>query len=89
MLYTFSRSDYSELQLIGYLNHLTPQDALLLWQDGVLLAIKYPQLFTNCYLLDIDVQARQLDKLLPPKVRLISLLDLVKLTEQYSPQFCL
>lgn len=89
MLYTFAQADYSEAQLAGYLQHLTPQDAVVLWQDGVLLALKYPQLCQNCYLLDIDVQARQLTDRLPSKERLISLEELVKLTEQYAPQLCL
>lgn len=89
MLYTFSHTDYSETQLVGYLNHLSKNDAVLLWQDGVILAIKYPKLFQSSYLLDIDVAARNLSDLLPKQIHIISLPELVKLTENFYPQVSL
>lgn len=89
MLYTFAKSDYSAQQLQYYLAQCGEKDAVLLWQDGVLLALKYPQLLADCYVLDIDAQARNILELLPSKVRLVSLMDLVHLTEQYYPQLSL
>ena len=63
--------------------------------DGVLLAVKYGEMFTQCkgqyFVLEQDVLARNLTALLPEnnKVRSISLADLVDLTAQYSPQIAL
>lgn len=55
MLYCFSQSDYPLSTLENYFSFLFEQDCVVLWQDGVLLALKYPQLFTqvkcNCYVL--------------------------------------
>lgn len=41
MLYTFSQAHYSETELQRYLTEITENDAVVLWQDGVLLAVKY------------------------------------------------
>lgn len=94
MLYTFSRAHYSETDLQRYLTGITENDAVVLWQDGVLLAVKYREMFTQCkgqcFVLEQDVLARNLTALLPNnKVRSISLADLVDLTAQYSPQIAL
>ena len=48
MLYTFSQSHYSETELQRYLTYITENDAVVLWQDGVLLAVKYGEMFTQC-----------------------------------------
>lgn len=89
MLYTFSQADYPLSELQGCLAAVSGNDAVLLWQNGVLLAVKYPDLFSDCYLLEVDVSARNLTALLPKggKVRLISMQDLVLLTEKHFPQF--
>lgn len=91
MLYTFSQADYNHDELTSFLTKLNVQDAVLLWQDGVLLAVKYPDLFAeckaNCYALELDLNARNLAALISPKVRSISMPFLVKLTEHYTPQF--
>lgn len=93
MLYTFSQADYPYNELENHLAHATAQDAVVLWQDGVLLAVKYPELFSHCqadcYALEIDVVARGLTEFFSPstKVRSISLLFLVRLTERYTPQY--
>ena len=94
MLYTFSQAHYSETDLQRYLTETTENDAVGLWQDGVLLAVKYGEMFTQCkgqcFMLEQDVLARNLTALLPNnKVRSISLTDLVDLTVQYSPQIAL
>ena len=94
MLYTFSRAHYSETDLQRYLTGITENDAVVLWQDGVLLAVKYREMFTQCkgqcFVLEQDVLARNLTALLSNnQVRSISLADLVDLTAQYSPQIAL
>ena len=94
MLYTFSQAHYSETELQRYLTEITENDAVVLWQDGVLLAVKYGEMFTQCkgqwFVLEQDVLARNLTALLSNnKVRSISLADLVDLTAQYSPQIAL
>ncbi|AAP96633.1 hypothetical protein A6046_04090 [[Haemophilus] ducreyi] len=85
MLYTFSKANYSldDLQII--LTHITKQDIIVLWQDGVLLAVKYPFLFTQktpVFALSQDAQARNLSLSIPT----ISLTEFIKLTEKYFPQ---
>ena len=94
MLYTFSQAHYSEADLQRYLTEITENDAVVLWQDGVLLAVKYGEMFTQCkgqcFVLEQDVLARNVTALLPNnKVRSISLTDFVDLTAQYSPQIAL
>ena len=94
MLYTFSQAHYSETELQRYLTEITENDAVVLWQDGVLLAVKYGEIFTQCkgqcFVLEQDVLARNVTALLPNnKVRSISLTDFVDLTAQYSPQIAL
>ena len=85
MLYTFSQAHYSEIELQRYLTEITENDAVVLWQDGVLLAVKYGEM------LEQDILARNLTALLAEnnQVRSISLADLVDLTAQYSPQIAL
>ncbi len=93
MLYTFSQADYPYCELESHLANVSAQDAVVLWQDGVLLAIKYPDLFSRCraacYALDTDLSARGLNAFLSSgiKVRSISMPFLVQLTERYTPQF--
>ena len=94
MLYTFSQAHYSETELQRYLTEITENDAVVLWQDGVLLAVKYGEMLTQCkgqcFMLKQDVLARNLTALLSNnQVRSISLADLVGLTAQYSPQIAL
>ena len=99
MLYTFSQAHYSQTELEHYLLNATAQDAVVLWQDGVLLAVKYPAYFADCegicVMLEEDILARNLTAFLPNaypkanKVRLISMLDFVDITERYAPQLAL
>ena len=94
MLYTFSQAHYSETELQRYLTEITENDAVVLWQDGVLLAVKYGEMLTQCkgqcFMLKQDVLARNLTALLSNnQERSISLADLVDLTAQYSPQIAL
>ena len=88
MLYTLSRAQYDKQELSTLLAQLQPTDALLLWQDGVLQAIKNPQLFANrenVFALTQDLQARNLTV----TVETIYLEQVVRLTEEFYPQVSL
>ena len=97
MLYTFSQADYDQQTLEIYLRNANANaaDAIVLWQDGVLLAIKQADVLARCqapcFVLENDLLARNLTALLPEnaKVRSISLADFVAISEQYSPQIAL
>lgn len=85
MLYTLSKAQYDKQELSTLLAQLQPTDALLLWQDGVLQAVKNPQLFANrenVFALTQDLQARNLTV----TVETISLEQAVRLTEGFYPQ---
>lgn len=100
MLYTFAKADYDSQTLQRYFAHFHSQDCVVLWQDGVFLPLKYPELFAQlsvpCYALENDIYARNLQEIAPhfvncdendeSKVRLIFLQDFVALTERYFPQ---
>lgn len=84
MLYTFSLADYDQHHLDQILAQITEKDAVILWQDGVLQAVKNPQIFTkiaNLFVLENDIKARNLKTTFP----LIQLDNLVKISEQYYP----
>lgn len=88
MLYTLSRAQYDKQELTTLLAQLQPTDALLLWQDGVLQAVKNPQLFANrknVFALTQDLQARNLTV----TVETISLEQAVRLTEEFYSQVSL
>lgn len=85
MLYTLSKAQYDKQELSTLLAQLQPTDALLLWQDGVLQAVKNPQLFANrenVFALTQDLQARNLTV----TMETISLEQAVRLTEEFYPQ---
>lgn len=85
MLYTFSHAQYDRQQLQAIFAQLQADDAVLLWQDGVLQAVKNPDLFAqlpNLFLLENDLQARGLQTPFPT----LTLPELVALTERYFPQ---
>lgn len=85
MLYCFSQSDYPLSTLENYFHSYLNKTALYYGKMGVLLALKYPQLFTqvkcNCYVLEQDIAARHLQKLikavLPTKCNLFLWLNLL------------
>ena len=95
MLYTFSQADYDQQTLEIYVRNANATDAIVLWQDGVLLAIKQADVLARCqapcFVLENDLLARNLTALLPEnaKVRSIYLADFVAISEQYSPQIAL
>lgn len=89
MLYTLSKAQYDKQELTALLAQLQPTDALLLWQDGVLQAVKNPQLFANhenVFALAQDLQARNLTAHLTDNVEQITLEQAVKLSEDFYPQ---
>lgn len=93
MLYTFSKSHYDYDELTSLLQHLSEDDILLFWLDGVLLPLKYPKLFKQLnhlqLALNLDVQARNLSKLLQqktPQIEQISIEKCVDISAQYFPQ---
>lgn len=84
MLYTFSLADYDQHRLHQILEQITENDAVILWQDGVLQAVKNPQIFTkitHLFVLENDIKARNLKTIFP----LIQLDDLVNISERYYP----
>ncbi|OOR98075.1 hypothetical protein B0187_09755 [Haemophilus paracuniculus] len=86
MLYTLSKAQYDLNELQTTLAQLTAEDRLVLWQDGVLLPIKYPQIFAQIAPLALanDVIARGLSDGYP--CQQISLAELVEITERFYPQ---
>ncbi len=96
MLYTFSQANYEQDVLAQYLTDVTAQDAVVLWQDGVLLALKHADYFSRCkaeyvVALEPDISARHLTALWPQasQVRFISIDEFVRLTERFFPQIAL
>lgn len=86
MLYTFSQAYTENLRAI--LDNLRASDAVLFWQDGVLQAVKNPQIFAtlpNVFVLEDDLIARGLRCELPT----VSMTELVELTERFYPQAAL
>lgn len=90
MLYTISKAQYDD-EMLQLLSHISDNDAVVLWQDGVLQAVKNPQLFANlprCYLLEQDIIARGLTQTLS-SFQTISLTEFIQLSETYFPQMAL
>lgn len=92
MLYTFSQACYDKNELQRYFRYMTENDAVVLWQNGVFLAIKESALLTQSkapiYVLETDAQARGLTENINTDW-LISVRDLVDLTNEIAPQFAL
>ncbi|MBE2895054.1 DsrH/TusB family sulfur relay protein [Spirabiliibacterium falconis] len=95
MLYTFSKAHYNLDELTRILTQVSENDSIVLWQEGVLLPLKYRTLFTSLnvplYALECDIHARHLTALYTslPTIALMSLSKLVALSEQYHPQLAL
>lgn len=88
MLYTLSQANYDQRTLNDILAQLTENDALLLWQDGVLQAVKNRECFanrSNVFVSKPDCIARNIQT----DLHTISLTETVKLTEHYFPQIAL
>lgn len=89
MLYTFSQAHYEQEEFNALWAMLTPNDAVVFWQDGVLWAAKIPGVLemaqTCVYALENDLLARGLNLALSR----ITLDELVELTETHFPQVAL
>ncbi|EXI62777.1 hypothetical protein MHD_06485 [Mannheimia granulomatis] len=91
MLYTFSKAQYDAETLDTFLTHLNENDVVVLWQDGVLQAVKNQDFFAklpHCYLLEQDVVARGLHESLRI-FKTLSLSEFIGLTEKNFPQIAL
>lgn len=86
MLYTFSKANYDQAWLIQTLAQFDENDIALLWQDGVLQAVKNAECFANVntYVLSADLRARGLTDM--NKFPEVELNEVVTLTEYYFPQ---
>lgn len=85
MLYTLSQSVYDPDELQSLLARVTENDAVVLWQNGVLQGVKFPELFANLvnvFVLENDVKARGVKIDLPQ----ISLAEFVQISERFYPQ---
>ncbi|SUU00052.1 tRNA 2-thiouridine synthesizing protein B [Actinobacillus lignieresii] len=85
MLYTLSKAQYDLNELQQILAQITENDALVLWQDGVLLAVKYPQIFasiSHIFVLANDLEARGLTL---ANYQPISFPDFIQVTEKFYP----
>ncbi|MBE2897208.1 sulfurtransferase complex subunit TusB [Pasteurellaceae bacterium HPA106] len=95
MLYTFSKSYYPEDELSLILANLRVDDAVLLWQEGVMLAQTHRTLLhalqTPCYALAQDIKARNLTALFAelPIIEQIDMAELVRVSERFHPQLAL
>lgn len=86
MLHTISNSAI-DIELIS------PNDAVLFWQNGVALALKDSSILKHisaktklCYGLDNDITARGLAHLIDPKLIIIDMNTVISLTEKHYPQ---
>lgn len=74
-------------------NLILPNDVVLFWQDGVILALKNSIILKQilsitpyCYALSNDILARGLISLIDQQVVIIEMADVVQLTVQHYPQ---
>ena len=89
MLHTISTANQSivDTQLISQ------QDAVLFWQNGVIIALQDNPLLNeiikktaHCYIIDNDIQARGLQQFIDPRVKIINMQQAVELTAINYPQ---
>ncbi|WP_294845112.1 sulfurtransferase complex subunit TusB [uncultured Gilliamella sp.] len=89
MLHTISTANQSiiDTQLIS------DQDAVLFWQNGVMLARQHIPLLDEivkktpyCFALDSDIAARGLIALIDARISIINMQQTVELTAKYHPQ---
>jgi tRNA 2-thiouridine synthesizing protein B len=72
---------------------ISAQDAILFWQNGVILAIKNTPLLNDiisktahCYIINSDIQARGLNDIIDSRLKIINMQQVVELTANYFPQ---
>ncbi|WP_392563025.1 sulfurtransferase complex subunit TusB [Orbus sturtevantii] len=86
MLHTVSSSNL-DVDLIN------ANDAILFWQDGVILALENNQKLitiltktSKCYALDNDILARGLTPMIDKRIAIINMEQVIALTQHYYPQ---
>lgn len=88
MLYTLSQADYNPNELSQLLQQITDNDAVVLWQNGVLQAVKFPDFFANIpnvFVLENDIKARGLTV----TFNTITLSEFISISEKFFPQVAL
>lgn len=88
MLYTLSQADYNPDELSQLLQQITDNDAVVLWQNGVLQAVKFPDFFANIaniFVLEKDIKARGLTV----PFNTITLSEFISISEEFFPQVAL
>ena len=72
---------------------ISAQDAVLFWQNGVIIACQNNPILNavlqntqNCYALNNDINARGLKERIDPRVKIINMQQVVDLTVNYYPQ---
>ncbi|MWP62151.1 sulfurtransferase complex subunit TusB [Gilliamella sp. Pas-s25] len=89
MLHTISTANHSIInpQLIS------DQDAVLFWQNGVVLAIQNNPLLNDiihktehCYIINSDIEARGLGNIIDSRLKIINMQQAVELTANHFPQ---
>ena len=72
---------------------ISAQDAVLFWQNGVIIACQNNPILNAvlqntqlCYALDSDISARGLRERIDPRVEIINMQQVVDLTVNYYPQ---
>ncbi|WP_085247641.1 sulfurtransferase complex subunit TusB [Gilliamella mensalis] len=89
MLHTISTANQSAIdpQLIS------DQDAVLFWQNGVVLALQNNPLLNDiinktkyCYIINSDIEARGLSKIIDSRLKIINMQQAVELTAHHFPQ---
>lgn len=95
MLYTIAASPF-QCDFAAILRLITPNDAVLLLQDGVIAAIKQSthlgelqQKGAPIYVLNADINARGLQNMISEQVTLASYQDFVQLTVSHKQHFAL
>ncbi|QIQ20508.1 sulfurtransferase complex subunit TusB [Zophobihabitans entericus] len=91
MLHTLSHANIDITKLLAI---VAAKDAVLLWQDGVLIGVKHPEFIKQLqnqripvYALDNDIQARGLAPYLEQYIQVITMTQVISVTEQCTPQF--
>ncbi|MCX8656274.1 sulfurtransferase complex subunit TusB [Gilliamella sp. B2894] len=89
MLHTISTANQSTVNT----QFISQHDAVLFWQNGVIIALKNNPLLddiiektAHCYIINNDIQARGLLPFIDPRVKIINMQQTVELTAINYPQ---
>ncbi|MWP49786.1 MULTISPECIES: sulfurtransferase complex subunit TusB [unclassified Gilliamella] len=89
MLHTISTANQSAINL----QLISDQDVVLFWQNGVILAIQNNPLLNDiikktkhCYVINSDIEARGIRKIIDSRLKIINMQQVVELTTNHFPQ---